>query len=55
MSFSDDDMRFACGTQKRMLMVYEFRGPGGWELQNKFKFNDWFGLTVFVTIGARHS
>ncbi|KAK6497514.1 hypothetical protein TWF481_011920 [Arthrobotrys musiformis] len=41
MSFSSDDMRFACGTQKRMLVVYEHRGPAAWELLNKFKFNDW--------------
>ncbi|KAK6332043.1 hypothetical protein TWF718_002581 [Orbilia javanica] len=41
MSFSSDDMRFACGTQKRMLLVYRHRGPPGWELLNKFKFNDW--------------
>ncbi|EPS41045.1 hypothetical protein H072_5062 [Dactylellina haptotyla CBS 200.50] len=40
MSFSDDDMRFACGTQKRMLLVYQHRGSS-WELRNKFKFNDW--------------
>ncbi|KAJ6263538.1 hypothetical protein Dda_2102 [Drechslerella dactyloides] len=41
MAFSDDDMQFVCGTQKRMLLVYEFRGATGWELRNKFKFNDW--------------
>ncbi|KAF3163944.1 hypothetical protein TWF225_001981 [Orbilia oligospora] len=41
MSFSGNDTRFACGTQKRMLMVYEHRGPAAWELLNKFKFNDW--------------
>ncbi|KAK6346290.1 hypothetical protein TWF730_010620 [Orbilia blumenaviensis] len=41
MSFSADDIRFACGTQKRMLMVYEHRGSSAWELTNKFKFPDW--------------
>ncbi|RVD87435.1 uncharacterized protein DFL_001670 [Arthrobotrys flagrans] len=41
MSFSGNDTRFACGTQKRMLVVYEHRGPAAWELLNKFKFNDW--------------
>ncbi|KAK6540006.1 hypothetical protein TWF694_008839 [Orbilia ellipsospora] len=41
MSFSKNDIKFACGTQKRMLLVYEFRGATGWELRNKFKFNDW--------------
>ncbi|KAK6506069.1 hypothetical protein TWF506_010992 [Arthrobotrys conoides] len=41
MSFSSNDTRFACGTQKRMLVVYEHRGPAAWELINKFKFNDW--------------
>ncbi|EWC47108.1 hypothetical protein DRE_03477 [Drechslerella stenobrocha 248] len=41
MSFSGDDMRFACGTQKRMLVVYGFQMATGWELRNKFKFSDW--------------
>lgn len=41
MSFSGNDTRFACGTQKRMLVVYEHRGSAAWELLNKFKFNDW--------------
>jgi hypothetical protein len=40
LAFSNDDMKLACGTQRRFLLVYEYNEAYGWHLRNKFRFRD---------------
>src|SRR6266513_1807533 len=47
MSYSRDDEKLSCGTEKRMLVVYSLCTIRGWEVRNKYQFSDFVSFCVY--------